>query len=465
MPHEFTLPDVGEGIEEAEVVNWLVAEGDAVEEDEPICEIETDKAIVELPSPVDGVVAELHADVGDRVRVGDVLVTVDVEGDVDTSDTTGKSDEDVGGEGAGDEGSRADGAASTQAFASPSTRRAAREMGVDLDDVEGTGPGGRVTEEDVREVAEDGDGTTAAGGPSLHDGGDADGTVLAAPATRGRAREEGVALEEVPTERTRDGQPYVAPEDLEAYIGGDHASAGGSPAAATPEPGDRIPYRGVRREVGERMQRSAQTVPHVTHQDSFAVPRLAETKQALADDLPDDVPLTYTPFVVKAVAGALAEHPRLNAELDEEADEILLHDAVNVGVAVDTPDGLIVPVVDDVPGKSVGALAGEIADLAARARDRSLAPEELRGGTFTVTNIGALGGEYATPLVNHPQVAILAVGRIQERPWVEDGDVVARPVAPLSLAIDHRVVDGADAARFTNAVAKRLRRPERLLLD
>jgi pyruvate dehydrogenase E2 component (dihydrolipoamide acetyltransferase) len=214
------------------------------------------------------------------------------------------------------------------------------------------------------------------------------------------------------------------------------------------------------------MVRSATTVPHVTHTDSADATALADLRAELAPAAEEEgVRLTYTPFVLKAVATALAEYPYLNATLDEEAEEIRLHDEYDLGVATATDAGLLVPVVENVDGKGLLAVAREVDDLAGRARDRSITREEMQGSTFTVTNVGAVGGEYATPIVNYPEVGILALGAIRERPRVVDGEVRARLTLPLSLSFDHRVLDGAVAARFTNRVISLLETPSRLLLE
>ncbi len=311
--------------------------------------------------------------------------------------------------------------------------------------------------------------------------------TLATPATRGLADELGVDLGAVPTDRARDGVPFVTREQVREYAerreaaaepesGSESAAgataaepastAGGSTAAEGPRPGDRIPYRGVRRSIGEQMERSKYTAPHVTHTDEVDVTALVETKADLeAYAAEEGVSLTYLPFVMRAVARALAEFPQVNAELDETAEEIVCHDAYNIGVATATDAGLMVPVVEDVDGKGLLELADETARKVARARDRSIEREEMQGGTFTITNVGVIGGEYATPIVNYPEVAILALGRIGERPRVVDGEVVPRHTLPLSLSVDHRVVDGAVAARFTNRVMELLASPARLLVE
>jgi pyruvate dehydrogenase E2 component (dihydrolipoamide acetyltransferase) len=482
----FALPDVGEGVAEGELVRWLVAVGDEVSEDQPLAEVETDKAVVDLPSPYEGTVADLHAEEGEMVPVGSVIVSIEVDGAA----------------GGGGEAATADDGATTtgRVFASPSTRRLARELGVDLGGVAGSGPGGRITDADVRAAAEaapeprsTAEGTTTVSEESGDSEAATEGTTrresgaavdhaaaavgrertLAAPATRRLADELGVDLNAVPTDRERDGTAVVTAEQVRAYAAREEAeptadsgpTAAASPAAG-PRPGDRIPYRGVRRSIGEQMERSKYTAPHVTHTDTVDVTKLVETKADLeAYAAEEGVSLTYLPFVMRAVARALAAFPRVNAELDAAAEEIVCHDAYNLGVATATDAGLMVPVVEDVDRKGLLELADETARKVTRARDRSITREEMQGGTFTITNVGVIGGEYATPIVNHPEVAILALGAIEQRPRVVDGEVVPRHTLPLSLSVDHRVVDGAVAARFTNRVMELLSSPARLLVE
>ncbi|MFB6301377.1 MAG: dihydrolipoamide acetyltransferase family protein [Haloferacaceae archaeon] len=590
MIREFRLPDVGEGVAEGEIVEWLVEPGDPVSEDQPVAEVETDKALVEIPSPYDGTVHELHADPGEVVPVGEVVISFDVP--EEAADEGGAAAEAAGGgsaaeqaaaeeptaeqaaaeeptaeqaaaeqaaaeqapepvdgeqapepiDGEGTEAAAAGGEAEPTAetgeaepptrpggaVAPPSVRRLARELGVDLDVVAGSGPGGRVTESDVRTAAEGGtaagtegeaaataeetsegkgeeppeprsvgeglesavtrrDGAsgaeegetegerTTAAGPS---GAEAAGRerTLAAPATRRIAEEAGVDIDDVPTDETRDGEAFVTPEQVRAYAAGgatEPAETGegtgaegesGAEAEAEPRPsGERVPYRGVRRTIGDRLTKSKFTAPHVTHHDSADVTELVAVREEL--NAAADVRLTYLPLVMKAVIAGLREFPYVNAQLDEERSEIVLRDEYNLGVATATDAGLMVPVIEDADAKGLEALASEVAERTDRARDRTIDREELQGGTFTITNVGTIGGEYATPIVNYPEVAILALGAIEDRPRVVDGEVVARKTLPLSLSIDHRVVDGAVAARFTNHVIDLLEHPTRLLLD
>jgi len=555
---EYELPDVGEGVAEGEIVVWHADPGDEVTEDEVLAEVETDKAVVDLPAPVDGVVEELHADPGDMVPVGQVVVTIDTADEGEGVSGEQSSDTAAGGSANGTRASAngtaaetgGDGAVTAAAedgvstpegrvFAPPNVRQLARELGVDIGAVEGSGPGGRITRADVRTVAEDsvstpsvdetsvnGQETQEASAPKsavsrrepVDTGETADTGVqpadrdrtLAVPATRGVANDLGVDIDEVPTDRSRDGEAFVQPEDVRAYAETQQAAQAADTAAlgettteaetvttatettTTPTevatttsdtvtgssqagPGDadttdgtavrREPYRGVRKTIGEAMAESAYTAPHASHHDMAPAGGLVEARQRLKPRAEDQgVHLTYMPFVMKAVAAVLPEYPAMNAQLDEDAGEILYHDRYDIGVAVATDAGLMVPVVEDVDRKGVLELAAEVNDLVGRARNRELAPEELQGSTFTITNFGAIGGEYATPILNYPETGILGLGELRQRPVVEDGEVVAGHTLPLSVSIDHRVVDGAESAGFCNDIKPYLEDPIHLLL-
>ncbi|MDS0297146.1 2-oxo acid dehydrogenase subunit E2 [Halogeometricum sp. S1BR25-6] len=537
---EFKLPDVGEGVAEGELVTWHVAPGDTVEEDQVVAEVETDKALVDVPSPYNGTVSELRAEEGEMVPVGNVIITFEVEGedgDEAASGETGTESESeaesAGGD--GDAQSADEGAEETtdtaetetksgRVFASPSVRRLARELDVDIASVSGSGPSGRVTESDVQAAAEsgsgDGDADAASDGPrsvsfsgksAVSERGDAgNGEVasgsasadaagrektLAAPATRRIADEEGVNIDDVPASEERDGEAFVTPEAVREYAQAQReaqaadakalseeaeageataeaeteadATAGGADAAESgPAAGERVPYRGVRRAIGDQMERSKYTAPHVTHHDDVDVTELVELREDLKPLAAEQgVSLTYMPFVMKAVVAALKEFPYVNAQLDEENEEIVLRDEYNLGVATATDAGLMVPVVHDADAKGLSDLARDMSEKVEKARERKISREEMQGGTFTITNIGGIGGEYATPIINYPEVAILALGAIKEKPRVVDGDVVPRKVLTLSLSVDHRVVDGAVAAQFTNKVREYLANPKLLMLE
>ena len=350
MASAFKLPDLGEGLTEGEVARWLVAEGQEIAEDDPLVEIQTDKATVEIPSPYGGTVLQVLVAEGDVVPVGTELVVIGAPGEEAPAATPAPVT-----------AARPAAPASSRVQATPVVRRIAQELGVELATVSGSGPGGRITEEDVR-----------------------------------------------------------------AAVGGGE--------------GRREPLRGVRRVIAEHMARAHREVPPVTWVEECDV---------------DGVPLErLLPTVVKACVDALHEFPELNARLD--GDAILYLDRYDVGVAVQTDDGLVVPVVRGVDGKSVDELATVIGDLAERARAGSLAADELRGSTFTVTSAGKLAGLFQTPIVNHPEVAILSIGRVAQRPVVRDGEVVIRRMGTIALTFDHRVVDGARAAAFGLAVIARI---------
>jgi len=564
MPREFKLPDVGEGVAEGELLEWHVAVGDRVTEDQVVAEVETDKAVVDVPAPVNGTVRELRAQPGDVVPVGDVIIVFDAEGeddtDTDTDNTSEAADGDPeadtsatttgdSGESAGDGQREAD----ERVFAAPSTRQLARELGVDLQTIAGSGPGGRITEGDVRGAA---DGTATAAGDDTQadgeasgdddrdddsglksavtriedDGGDtgdattatdatttmADETgaveaadrerTLATPSTRTVADDLGVDIDSMPASEQRDGEAFVseaavreyaeaqqraqaadqaalasAGEESDATETVGHGGHGEASTTGTGHAGDRErrePYSGVRRTIGKAMERSKYTAPHVTHHDTVDVTDLVAAHERLkARAAERDIELTYTPLVMKAVVAALADHPIMNTALDEDNEEIVYRNYYNIGVATATDAGLMVPVVDDVDEKSLLQVASETNELVAEARDRSIAREAMQDGTFTITNFGAIGGEYATPIINHPETAILGLGAIEQRPvvreveddgFLDEGESTAKVVPahtlPLSLAIDHRVIDGAEAAQFTNAVKSYLADPTKLLL-
>jgi pyruvate dehydrogenase E2 component (dihydrolipoamide acetyltransferase) len=454
MVHTFSLPDLGEGIGEAEVVNWLVGEGETVEEDQPIVEVETDKAVVDVPSPVDGTVQELLVSAGDTVAVGADIVTFATEGEGDAETGEGDAPDD---EAATPEPAITEAGSRDQYVAAPRIRRLARELGVDI---EAISPGGdrRITERDVVEAAGGtAESTTVLSSPSSAE------DVLATPHARTVADELSVDLTDVPPGGTHGGEDYVSTEDVEAFAEsqGDQVSA---PESAERE--DREPYRGIRRTIGEQMERSRFTAPHATTLDEVTIDDLVDVRDKLAGVADEqDVSLTYTPFLVKAVTAALKDYPYLNSSLDEDAEEIVKKRYYNVGVAIGASSGLVVPVIEDADRKSLLEIAREIQDFAERAETGDIEPREMRNGTFTVTNIGMVGGEYGTPVINYPEVAILSVGTVSKKPRVVDDDIVPRHVMPLSLSIDHRVVDGITAVRFLNAIEEQLQEPERILLE
>ncbi|WP_049924514.1 dihydrolipoamide acetyltransferase family protein [Halopiger djelfimassiliensis] len=524
MVREFELPDVGEGVAEGELVSWLVEAGDTVTEDQPVAEVETDKALVEVPSPVDGTVRELHAEEGEMVPVGTVIISFDVEGEAESAEAEPEPESEPADGSAGSPeatGSEIDEAATPddRVFAPPRVRRLAREEGIDLSELEGTGPGGRITATDVQAVAADGPtgagqdetdtavdsesdssaaeptaGTASASAasspagtatqpPAQVESADRD-TTLAAPATRRIAEEEGVDIDAVPAVEERDGEAFVTPEavreyaeaqrqaqaaDREAIEAGEPVGEKGTDFA----PGERErrePFRGVRKRIAEAMVESKYSAPHVTHHDEVDVTDLVEAREELKPRAEDrGIRLTFMPFIMKAVIAALKEYPEMNAVIDEENDEIVYRDYYNVGVATATDVGLMVPVVENADRKGLLQLSSEMNELVQKARERSINPDELQGSTFTITNIGGIGGEYATPILNYPESGILAIGEIKRKPRVvtDDGteSIEPRSMMTLSLSFDHRLIDGAVGAKFTNTVMEYLENPELLLLE
>jgi pyruvate dehydrogenase E2 component (dihydrolipoamide acetyltransferase) len=432
MPRSFTLPDLGEGLTEAEIVKVLVHEGDLLREDAPLLEVETDKATVEIPSPIGGRVEKIHVHVGQTVQVGQVLVSFgdaaapsSPPGTHPSESRTPAPEPEIAESGL----ARAAGAetATTRREgpvpAAPSTRRLARELSVNLRAVNGTGPGGRVTDDDVRAAA---------------------GASAAVPSTGARASAPSAAARPL-------ARVGVEPPPL--------------PAFEQWGPIERQPLSHLRRTIAERMTLAATLIPHVTHFDRADITDLnALIRRNLEAAQARGVTLTLTAFILKAAALALAEHPHFNASLDPAAGELIVKRYVHLGVAVASERGLIVPVIRDVDTKPLLEVQRELGALAARVREGRATLEDLRGGTFTVTNIGALGGTGALPIINYPEVAILGVARGREEPVVRDGAIVPRLLLPLSLTFDHRVADGADGARFAAAVVRRLEHPDTLLL-
>ncbi len=445
----FALPDIGEGVAEGEVTHWKVKAGDVVREDQPIVEVMTDKATVEIGSPVDGTVVQILAQEGHTVPVGAVLCVLGSRGGKPAT-LAGP-----GGHGGGhaapaaparaaapapqaepelqfedkpavlalaDTGlpSRADG--TRRVRAAPAVRRFAREAGVDLSRLSGSGPSGRVLLDDVR----------AALAAPARKAAPADAAAPAAAPARGG----GVATPSAPP------APWNLPED------------------------ERVPLRGLRKRIAQQMRVAKHSAAHFTYVEEIDVTQLVQLREKGKERAAAaGVKLTYMPFFLKALVPALRDFPLLNASLDEERQELVMHRAINIGVAVDTPAGLVVPVVRDVPGKSLFELGQAVAELAERARAGKTRPEDLGGGTFTVTNAGNIGGLLATPIINVPEVAILGVHAIRKRPWVVDGQIVVRDILLLSLSLDHRVVDGAVGAHAMNRVKALLESPALLLLE
>lgn len=433
MAREFRLPDPGEGIYEAEILDIYVSAGDMVQEGDIVLHIETDKAAVELPSPFTGVVEEVKVKKGDIVQVGDVLLTfAERAGEEIARQGEGKAPEQP------PEAARVaqpHRAPEIPVPASPATRRLAQELGVDLHEVSGSGPGGRVTADDVRAYA----------------------STAKEKVARERAEEAGAeARAERPPER-KPGRPLIE----EAPPLPDFSRWG---------PVERVPLRGIRRVTAKQMALAWSHIPHVTHQDIADITELEAFRRRHKNAIEQrGGKLTLTVLVMPAVVAALKQFPRFNATLDAETGEIVLKWYYHLGVAVDTEEGLIVPVIRDVERKSLTELAVELTEVVERVRQGKVTREELLGGTFTITNPGPLGGTGFTPLINYPEVAILGLARARLEPVVE-GDlnnytIVPRLRLPLHLTFDHRVNDGADAARFVRTMIDIVRDPESFLLN
>ncbi len=511
MVAEFKLPDVGEGVAEGELVTWLVEPGDTVTEDQPVAEVETDKALVEVPSPYNGTVNELLAEEGEMVPVGDVIITFNVDGEDDSSETAdaeagSSQQDDTASTTASSAAGESDSAEEVdtpegRVFAPPRVRKLARQEGVDISSVQGSGPGGRITEGDVQAAADEradpepdtapattettqdaggvdasGDQVTTADSTSSTSVESADrDRTLAAPATRRVADEQGVDINAVPATDEREGEPFVTAEAVMEYAEAQQrAQEADAAAVATGDTGPREtrePFKGVRKTIAEAMERSKYTAPHVTHHDEVDVTRLVEMRERLKPTAEaQGIRLTYMPFIMKAVIAALKEYPEMNAMIDDANEEIVHRNYYNIGVAAATDAGLMVPVVEDADHKGMLQLSSEMNELVQKARERTISPDELRGSTFTITNIGGIGGEYATPILNYPEAGILAVGEIKRKPRVvtdEDGteSIVPRSVMTLSLSFDHRLIDGAEGASFCNEVMRYLEHPELLLLE
>lgn len=437
MAFEFKLPDIGEGINEGEIVKWFVNKGDEVKEDDVLCEVQNDKAVVEIPSPVDGTVKEIHFDEGSVAEVGNVLITFDTEGDEDgegssepvkeeekparqedpgeeAQDATPRKDTDSGKESQKeDDGSRV--------IAMPSVRKYARDNDVNINQVQGSGKNSRVLKEDIDSFLS-GDQQTAESDQS----------------------EKAASSEE---------QETSAKSSEQAVPAGDY-------------PETREKMSGIRRSIAKAMVNSKTKAPHVTLHDEVDVTELVAHRKKFKEVAAEqEIKLTYLPYVVKGLVSALRKYPILNAAIDDETDEIVYKHYFNVGIAADTEKGLLVPVVKDADRKSIFAISSEINELAKKARDGKLGPNDMKGASSTISNIGSAGGQWFTPVLNYPEAAILGIGRIAEKPVVKDGEIVVAPVLALSLSFDHRIVDGATAQLALNQIKRLLNDPQLIMME
>jgi pyruvate dehydrogenase E2 component (dihydrolipoamide acetyltransferase) len=425
----FELPEIGEGVVEGEIVKWLAQVGETVTVDQPLCEIMTDKATVEISSPRAGVVKALHGKEGDVVKVHAPLVEIDEGGAAAKPEAKASKPE-----------AKAESKAPAPKAAAPKVAPPKPSA----PSAPANGSNGHAAEPQA---------AASVGGKTL-----------ATPAVRSHARSAGVAIETVPGSG-KGGR--VTHADIDAVVTQPMALKA-PPALPIPSgAGDeRIRIIGLRRKIAEKMVESYRTVPHFTYVDEIDATALHDARantKAIAER--SGIKLTYIPFIMKALSVVFREFRTVNAVMDEKAFELLIRGEHNIGIATDTSAGLYVPVVKNVEQKSILELAHEVEDLTQRTRDGKVALDELQGGTFTITSVGNIGGRFATPIINHPEVAILGVNQIHERPVVKDGQIVARRMMYLSPSFDHRVIDGAVAARFVSALKSVLEHPEALLLE
>lgn len=438
---EYRFPELGEGLHEGEIVKMHIKPGDTVTDEDIIMEVQNDKAIVEVPCPVNGKVLEVLVKDGQVCHVGDVVAIIDAEGEVPEQAAPAggghsapapapAADKPQAVEAPKAEAPPAAAPAATPApaskpagnglvLATPSVRKFAREQGVDITGVAGSGKNGRITREDIAAFA-------AGGG-------------TAAPATD-------------QTAPAASGESQAAPAATTVSVG-DRAE-------------ERVPFKGIRKAIANAMVKSVYTAPHVTIMDEVDVTALVELR-AKAKPLAEKkgVKLTYLPFIVKALVAACRQFPIMNATLDEEKQEIVYKKYYNIGIATDTDNGLVVPVIPDADRKNVWMVADAIRDLAVKARDGKLSVNEMRGSTISITNIGSAGGMFFTPVINFPEVAILGTGRISEKPVVKNGEIAIGHVMALSLSFDHRLIDGATAQNFMNYIKQLLADPQLLVME
>lgn len=459
MRFEFKFPDVGEGIHEGTIVKWLVEKGEEIKEGDSLIEVETDKVTTDIPSPKSGKVLELLGDEGEIIHVGNVFVVLDIEGEAssedgenlsaagggtkdsfDEADKEKKLDEKeevIEEETAGvvgevvvsseeippsDEGvisrKSTEEKVSKKSLATPVARAMAKDLSVDINSVEGTGPGGRVMKEDIQKAKD---------------------------SSKEKSQEK---IQEKP-EIKREAKPLQL----------DEASEGEGLY-------ERVPLTRIRKTIAQKMSESRFTIPHTTAMDEINVTELDKFRKKYKDKLREEgVNLTYLPFIIKASITAIKELREFNSSLDEVNEEMVYKNFYNIGIATDTQRGLMVPVIRNADKKSIVEIAKEIVDLSIRAKDNKLELSELQGGTFTITNYGSIGGHFGIPIINHPESAILGLGRIIKKPIVDENDnIVVGKMLPISLSYDHRIIDGASGSRFVNILKELLIDPDMLFL-
>ncbi|MGI8782341.1 MAG: dihydrolipoamide acetyltransferase family protein [Acidobacteriota bacterium] len=432
MPFEFKMPDIGEGVVDGEIVRWFIQAGDLINEDQPMVEVMTDKATVEIPSPRKGKILAITGKEGEIVKVGQTLVVIETDGDARLEATLQH----------------------TQEQTQQQTQDARQENPKAPAQVVEAQPGAGGAGTDLRPV--NGEATPAEADPNSR--------VLATPATRKLARELGVDLQRVPP----GAKGRVNKEDLQRFVdGAPTAGAGAQPAKLEPgEREERVPLRGLRKRIAEKMVQSKHVAPHYTYVEEADFTDLSILREKIAERVAaGGVKMTYLPLIIKATVAALKKYPLVNASLDDARQEIVLRRYYNIGIGVATEQGLNVPIIRDADRLSVVEIARELERISREAREGKTRLEDLRGGTFTITSLGPLGGLMATPIINYPEVAILGVHKIGPRPVVRNGQIVIREMGNLSVSLDHRVVDGAIGAQFLQELIAHVETPGLLFLN
>lgn len=433
MRHIFKFPDIGEGLDEGTIIEWYVKKGQTVEAGESLVKMETDKVVTDIPSPRDGVIAARYGNEGETINVGDPLVEIEMEG-VEGEAAQAEAKKIDEGEGpkmeaveeeaagvvgtlesagnnaflpASDEGvtesSTEEKPKAKKAIATPVARALAKELNVDINEVSGTGPGGRVMKEDIQKYANSGSTNASTQGNRIVDEG-----------------------------------PRVRIE----------------------------PMSQMRKTIAKNMLRSKHNAAHMSVFDEIEASELVNIRKRFKDKLQaEGIKLSYLPFIIKATAMALKKHPDLNSEMDMENGKMIYKNYINIGIAVDTEDGLLVPVIQDADKLSIKQLAVKVNEIAEKARKREIGMEDMKDGTFTITSFGSIGGKFAVPVINYPQAGILGIGRMTKQPVVKDDAVVPGNMLPLSMSVDHRIVDGGEVTRFLNQVMAYLEDPINLIMD
>jgi pyruvate dehydrogenase E2 component (dihydrolipoamide acetyltransferase) len=467
---EFKFPDVGEGLTEGVLVAWLVKEGDVLTVDQPIAQVETDKAVVDIPIPFSGKVSKLNFAEGDVLTVGQVMIELDGKVSEKKEKTIPKA---VSKEVTEPKATVASINSTGKVLALPKVRRAAKEKRIDLSSVTPTGKHGEITIDNLNggnaQTVPDVISEVLAKPlrsqsiPKTVEAVSITKDVLASPKNRRLARELGVQLAGL---QGNGDLGKITENDIRAAAG--HTPLVKETLANLPvnDTDEIVPISRIRQLIGKRMIESKRTTAQVTYCEDIDMTEVYHIRQEVKAKLSEHgIKLSYLPFFIKALVGALKEYPDFNAVLNPNKNELLRKHTYDIGIAVDTPRGLLVPVIKDSDTKGVVALAKEVSEVATRAREGKAKPDELRGSTCTISSIGSLGGTVFTPIINYPEVAILGIGKIDERAVVREGAIVVRRMVTVSLSFDHRVVDGADAARFVNTLKELLEDPALMLVE